>query len=78
MPSLVWFTDITILRGKQVPDLQVYLIAEGHKLVAIPVFAKINSPRCAFSAWEDPVLEVASMAVPSLFAGVGCILKKER
>jgi len=46
MPSLVWFRDITTLRGKQVPELQVHLIAEGHKLVAIPVFAKINSPRC--------------------------------
>lgn len=45
MPSLVWFRDITILRVEQVAELQVLLIAERHKLVEIPVFAKINSPR---------------------------------
>lgn len=28
------------------PELQVLSIAEGHKLVEIPLFAKINSPRC--------------------------------
>jgi len=75
--SVVW--DITFLRVKQVPELQILLIAEGHKSRDSSVCKNKFSEVClAHSACEDPGFEVASMAVPLLFAGVCCSLKKER